>query len=34
VDVHVRRLRAKLGRDAGLIRTVTGVGYSAEVKKG
>ena len=34
VDVHVRRLRAKLGRDAGLIRTVTGVGYAAEVKKG
>jgi two-component system, OmpR family, phosphate regulon response regulator PhoB len=34
VDVHVRRLRAKLGRDAGLIRTVTGVGYSAEVGKG
>jgi two-component system phosphate regulon response regulator PhoB len=33
VDVHVRRLRAKLGRDAALIRTVTGVGYSAEVKK-
>jgi DNA-binding response OmpR family regulator len=34
VDVHVRRLRAKLGRDAGLIRTVTGVGYSAELGKG
>ena len=33
VDVHVRRLRAKLGRDAGLIRTVTGVGYSAEIGK-
>ena len=31
VDVHVRRLRAKLGKDAALIRTVTGVGYSAEV---
>lgn len=31
VDVHVRRLRAKLGRDAGLIRTVTGVGYAAEI---
>jgi len=30
VDVHVRRLRAKLGKDAALIRTVTGVGYSAE----
>jgi two-component system phosphate regulon response regulator PhoB len=34
VDVHVRRLRAKLGRDAALIRTVTGVGYSAEPSKG
>jgi DNA-binding response OmpR family regulator len=33
VDVHVRRLRAKLGKDAGLIRTVTGVGYAAEVPK-
>lgn len=33
VDVHVRRLRAKLGRDAGLIRTVTGVGYAAELSK-
>ena len=33
VDVHVRRLRAKLGKDAGLIRTVTGVGYSAEIPK-
>jgi two-component system phosphate regulon response regulator PhoB len=31
VDVHVRRLRAKLGRDATLIRTVTGVGYAAEI---
>src|SRR3989442_7739989 len=31
VDVHVRRIRAKLGRDAGLIRTVTGVGYAAEI---
>jgi phosphate regulon transcriptional regulator PhoB len=31
VDVHVRRLRAKLGKDASLIRTVTGVGYSAEL---
>ncbi len=31
VDVHIRRLRAKLGRDAKLIRTVTGVGYAAEV---
>jgi len=34
VDVHVRRLRAKLGRDSALIRTVTGVGYAAEVPKG
>ncbi len=33
VDVHVRRLRAKLGKDANLIRTVTGVGYAAEVPK-
>jgi DNA-binding response OmpR family regulator len=31
VDVHVRRLRAKMGKDAGLIRTVTGVGYAAEL---
>jgi len=34
VDVHVRRLRAKLGKEASLIRTVTGVGYSAELPKG
>src|SRR5262245_1735667 len=34
VDVHVRRLRSKLGRDSSLIRTVTGVGYSAELGKG
>lgn len=27
VDVHVRRLRAKLGEQEGLIRTVRGVGY-------
>jgi len=33
VDVHVRRLRAKLGREASLIRTVTGIGYAAEVPK-
>jgi len=33
VDVHVRRLRAKLGKDSDLIRTVTGVGYAAEVPK-
>jgi DNA-binding response OmpR family regulator len=34
VDVHIRRLRSKLGKDAKLIRTVTGVGYSAEIPKG
>jgi two-component system phosphate regulon response regulator PhoB len=33
VDVHVRRLRAKMGKDASLIRTVTGVGYAAEIPK-
>lgn len=33
VDVHIRRLRAKLGKDAALIRTVTGVGYAAELPK-
>ncbi len=33
VDVHVRRLRSKLGKDSKMIRTVTGVGYSAEVPK-
>jgi two-component system phosphate regulon response regulator PhoB len=33
VDVHVRRLRSKLGKDAKMIRTVTGVGYSAEIPK-
>ncbi|EYT56652.1 hypothetical protein H490_0100760 [Leucobacter sp. UCD-THU] len=27
VDVHVRRLRAKLGEHEGLISTVRGVGY-------
>ena len=27
VDVHVRRLRAKLGENEGLISTVRGVGY-------
>jgi DNA-binding response OmpR family regulator len=31
--VHVRRLRSKLGKEAKLIRTVTGVGYTAEVPK-
>lgn len=29
VDVHVRRLRAKLGADESLIGTVHGVGYTA-----
>jgi DNA-binding response OmpR family regulator len=33
VDVHVRRLRAKMGRDARLIRTVTGVGYAIEAER-
>ena len=33
VDVHVRRLRAKLGEDgARLIATVTGAGYKFVVK--
>jgi two-component system phosphate regulon response regulator PhoB len=27
VDTHVRRLRAKLGAEAGRIETVIGVGY-------
>lgn len=27
VDVHVRRIREKLGADAGLIETIKGVGY-------
>ncbi|WP_307808202.1 response regulator transcription factor [Streptomyces oryzae] len=30
VDVHIAQLRAKLGRGAGVIRTVRGVGYSVE----
>ena len=30
VDVHVRRLRAKLGDEGRLIATVTGVGYRLE----
>ena len=29
VDVHVRRLRAKLGEHGSLIRTIRGVGYAA-----
>jgi DNA-binding response OmpR family regulator len=31
VDVHIAQLRAKLGR-ADLIRTVRGVGYSADAR--
>ena len=27
IDVHVRRLRAKLGRYEDIVRTVRGVGY-------
>ena len=30
VDVHVRRLRAKLGDEGRRIATVTGVGYRLE----
>jgi DNA-binding response OmpR family regulator len=34
VDVHVRRLRAKLGAEhEGLIRTVRGVGYRAQARE-
>jgi two-component system response regulator MtrA len=33
VDVHIAQLRAKLG-DAGCVRTVRGVGYSAEPPRG
>jgi two-component system response regulator MprA len=29
VDVHVAQLRAKLGPDADIIRTVRGVGYAS-----
>jgi DNA-binding response OmpR family regulator len=32
VDVHVAQVRAKLG-DASPIRTVRGVGYSAEARR-
>jgi DNA-binding response OmpR family regulator len=31
VDVHVAQVRAKLGEAAGMIRTVRGVGYTADV---
>jgi DNA-binding response OmpR family regulator len=30
VDTHVQRLRKKLGDDAGLIRTVWGIGYKLQ----
>ena len=30
VDVHVAQLRAKLGPAAALVRTVRGVGYTAD----
>jgi two-component system OmpR family response regulator len=30
VDVHVAQVRAKLGESASLIRTVRGVGYTAD----
>jgi DNA-binding response OmpR family regulator len=30
VDVHVAQVRAKLGDAAGIIRTVRGVGYTAD----
>jgi two-component system OmpR family response regulator len=30
VDVHVAQVRAKLGDAAALIRTVRGVGYTAD----
>ncbi|MFS0557679.1 response regulator transcription factor [Brevibacillus sp. 179-C9.3 HS] len=32
VDTHIKKLRAKLGEEARLIRTVTGVGYMLEVE--
>ena len=34
VDVHVRRLRAKLGEDGGLIATVKSVGYRFDRAEG
>lgn len=33
VDTHIRRIREKLKEHAGLIATVTGIGYKFEVKK-
>ncbi|MDQ3695263.1 MAG: response regulator transcription factor [Chloroflexota bacterium] len=32
VDTHVQRLRKKLGDDAGLIRTVWGIGYKLQAQ--
>ncbi len=32
IDVHVSRLRAKLGEDSGLVKTVRGVGYMLAVE--
>ncbi len=34
VDMHVQRLRKKLGKSAGLIETVRGVGYRFKEHKG
>ena len=34
VDVHVAQVRAKLGEAAGVIRTVRGVGYTADAGEG
>lgn len=33
VDTHIRRIREKLNEYAGIIVTVTGIGYKLEVKK-
>ncbi len=30
VDTHIKRIRQKLGNDAGIIKTVFGVGYTVE----
>lgn len=32
VDTHIKKLRAKLGDESRIIRTVTGVGYKLEVE--
>jgi DNA-binding response OmpR family regulator len=35
VDVHIRRLRVKLGKEAAqLIRTIVGIGYKLQVQRG